>query len=215
MNLQKERIFITGIGTGVGKTIVSACVTEALNAGYWKPVQAGLDEGTDTQTVASLISRPGVCQPEAYRLQMPASPHLAARSEAMTISQAHLLSHEALSYDGPLVIEGAGGLMVPLNDTLFTIDFIKALHARVIIVAQNYLGSINHSLLTAMALQQANIPVVGWIFNGDTHTNEADIVRWSHLAHIGRVSQASVPDKAFVQEQAAQLRPGLIKHLQA
>ncbi|MCK7555308.1 dethiobiotin synthase [Chitinophaga sedimenti] len=204
-----QRIFITGIGTGIGKTVVAACVTEALDAAYWKPVQSGLEETTDTQTVASLISRPGACLSEAYRLQLPASPHLAAKAESVAISEDVLLGHAALSQTGPLVIEGAGGLMVPLNDQLFTIDFIQKLNASVIIVSQNYLGSINHSLLTAMALQQARIPVLGWIFNGDAHTNEDDIIRWSRIPRLGRIPQAGNINKEFVKEQAALLRAAL------
>ncbi|WP_295124303.1 dethiobiotin synthase [uncultured Chitinophaga sp.] len=210
-----KRIFITGIGTGIGKTLVSAVVTEALQANYWKPVQAGLEEATDKETVASLISNAGLCMDEAYRLKMPASPHLAARGEGIVISLDKLMGHPALQQSKCLVIEGAGGLMVPLNDTLFTIDFIKKLNASTVIVAQNYLGSINHSLLTAMALQQANIPIAGWIFNGDEHTNEADIIRWSGIQRIGRIPQTTAPDKTFVQQQAALLKPSLEKYFPA
>ncbi|WP_394823139.1 dethiobiotin synthase [Pendulispora albinea] len=204
-----KRIFITGIGTGVGKTLAAACVTEALKAHYWKPVQAGLDEGTDTETVKSLVSNAfSVCHPEAYRLREPASPHLAARMEGITIDPAEIvLQADAIQppEEDYLVIEGAGGLLVPLNEDVFTIDLIRALRAQVIIVAQNYLGSINHSLLTARVLQHSHIPVLGWIFSGAEHTNEADIVRWSELPLLGHIPTASKIDAAFVRHQALRL----------
>lgn len=213
MQEEMKRIFITGIGTGIGKTLVAACVTEALQAAYWKPVQAGLEDGTDTATVAALVSRPENCLTEAYRLKMPASPHLAAREEGITIHLEQIQAHlqKSLPQNKALVIEGAGGLMVPLNETEFTTDLIRALNATVIIVSQHYLGSINHSMLTALALQQANIPVAGWIFNGDEHTNETDIVRWSNIPRIGRIPQTTQPGKDFVTRQAALLQPSLLK----
>ncbi|MBO9730940.1 MAG: dethiobiotin synthase [Chitinophaga sp.] len=200
-----ERIFITGIGTGVGKTLTAACITEALNADYWKPVQTGLIEGTDTDTVLSLLSNTvSVCHPEAWRLQAPASPHLAARLENTAIDTTKILTlaDQYQPAERPLVIEGAGGLMVPVNETVFTLDLILALKARVVIVAQNYLGSINHSLLTARMLQHTGVPVIGWVFSGEEHSNEADIVAWSGYPKIGRIPLTNQVDKAFVQQQA-------------
>jgi dethiobiotin synthetase len=203
-----QRIFITGIGTGVGKTLTAAIVTEALQADYWKPVQTGLKEGTDTDTVRSLLSNPlSVCHREAYCLEEPASPHLAARMEEVTINVKRILevADSIQPANRPLVIEGAGGLMVPLNEQTFTIDFIKQLNARVIIVAQNYLGSINHALLTARVLQQSGIPVWGWIFSGEEHTNEAEVVNWSGFSQLGRIPFTGLIDKAFVKEHAERL----------
>lgn len=200
-----QRIFITGIGTGVGKTLTAACVTEALQADYWKPVQTGLMEGTDTDTVRSLLSNPvSVCHREAYLLQEPASPHLAARMEEVTINVKRVveLAGSVQPANRPLVIEGAGGLMVPLTETIFTLDFIKMLNAQVIIVGANYLGSINHALLTARVLQQHNVPVLGWIFSGETHSNEEEVVAWSGYPKLGRIAHASRIDAAFVREQA-------------
>ncbi|MGO4293412.1 dethiobiotin synthase [Chitinophaga sp. RAB17] len=207
-----ERIFITGIGTGVGKTLTSACITEALTADYWKPVQTGLMEGTDTDTVLSLLSNPvSVCHPEAWRLQAPASPHLAARLENTTIDIAKILAlaEEYQPIGRPLLMEGAGGVMVPVNESVFTLDLIVALKARVVIVAQNYLGSINHALLTARILQHTGVPVIGWVFSGDHHSNEEDIVRWSGYPKIGRIPLAEHVDKAFVQQQAQLLTSSL------
>lgn len=206
-----NNIFITGIGTGVGKTVASACVTEALGAQYWKPIQAGLQDTTDTQTVRALLSEPNHVKDELYRLRMPASPHLAASREGITILEEKIVerAQQFQQADQPLVIEGAGGLMVPISHNFFTIDLIKALGARVIIVAQNYLGSINHSLLTAMALKQSGIPVIGWIFNGDHHSNEDDIIGWSKYPRIARIARARKLNKEFVQMQAELMRPAL------
>lgn len=204
-----NRIFITGIGTGVGKTLTAACVTEALGADYWKPVQTGLEEGTDTQTVRQLLSNTvSVCHKEVYCLREPASPHLAARLEQVRIEQEAILRQaEILQPAGRwLVIEGAGGLMVPLNEDVFTLDLISSLQAKVIIVAQNYLGSINHALLTAKVLQHSGIPVLGWIFSGEYHTNEDEVVKWSGYPKLGRIAWAEQVDKGFVREQAEGLK---------
>lgn len=204
-----NRIFITGIGTGVGKTLTAACVTEALQADYWKPVQTGLEEGTDTETVRGLVSNAvSVCHKEVYCLREPASPHLAARLEQVRIEVAPILQQADIIQpaDRWLVIEGAGGLMVPLNEDVFTLDLIRELKAQVIIVAQNYLGSINHSLLTAKVLQHSGIAVLGWIFSGEYHTNENEVVRWSGYRKLGRIERAEKVDRAFVKEQAGKLR---------
>jgi dethiobiotin synthetase len=208
LHVMSQRIFITGIGTGVGKTVTAACVVEALRADYWKPVQTGLKEGTDTDTVRSLISNPlSVCHPEAYCLEAPASPHLAARLEDVNIDVSRVMAQvQHIQPSGrPLVIEGAGGLMVPLTAQIFTIDFIQQLEAKVIIVAQNYLGSINHALLTAQVLKQRGIPVMGWIFSGDEHTNEAEVVGWSGYPLLGRIPYTALVDRTFVKEQAEKL----------
>ncbi|GEP98325.1 dethiobiotin synthase [Chitinophaga cymbidii] len=210
-----NNIFITGIGTGVGKTIASACVAEALGANYWKPVQAGLQDVTDSQTLRALLSDNTRVKEELYRLRMPASPHLAAAREGITLQEDRIVqrAQELQQPDVPLVIEGAGGLMVPLNKKVFTIDLIKALGARTIIVAQNYLGSINHCLLTAMALRQAEIPVIGWIFSGDHHSNEDDIVGWSQYPRIARIPRVRKVTREFVSMQAELLQPALLQYL--
>lgn len=207
--VMSKRIFITGIGTGVGKTLTAACVTEALQADYWKPVQTGLEEGTDTETVRMLLSNEvSVCHKEVYCLREPASPHLAARLEEVRIETAPILKQADVLQpaDRWLVIEGAGGLMVPLNEEVFTLDLIRSLQAQVIIVAQNYLGSINHSLLTARVLQHSGIPVLGWIFSGEYHTNEDEVVAWSGYPKLGRIPRVEKVERGFVREQARTMR---------
>ena len=204
-------IFITGIGTGVGKTMIAAMVTEALGAYYWKPVQAGFDEGTDAEWVASRLSRPELVLPEAYKLKLPASPHIAAREEGVVISLDMLAAK--LPVSRPLVVEGAGGLFVPLNDTDFMSDLALRLDATVILVSRNYLGSINHSLLTAEACRVRGLRVAGWVFNDQYLDYEGEIVKWSGLPALGSVPFAETPDAGFIREQAAKMRPRLLKVL--
>lgn len=209
-------IFVTGIGTDVGKTLVSAIVAEALGASYWKPVQAGFEQGTDAGTVASWLSHPGATiYPECYKLQMAASPHIAARQEGLRISRTALLSAytELPERAGHLVVEGAGGLMVPLADDYFVADLIRDLQARVLIVSRNYLGSINHSLLTAQILKGMGADVIGWVFNDQYLHYEDEIAAWSGYPRIGSIPFIAKPNKAFVAAQAALIRPELLQRL--
>jgi dethiobiotin synthetase len=211
-------VFITGIGTGVGKTLVSAIVTEALGAWYWKPVQAGFDKGTDAEWVGERLSRPvGIGEsldtgsstvhprilPEAYKLQLPASPHIAARKEGILIRTEDLVAR--LPVQRPLVVEGAGGLLVPLNDGQFMADLALALDAIVILVSRNYLGSINHSLLTAEVCRMRGLRVAGWIFNDQYGDYEEEIVRWSGYPSLGSIPFHESPDKQFVRLQAQRI----------
>jgi dethiobiotin synthetase len=159
-------IFITGIGTGIGKTIVSAIVVEHLKADYWKPIQSGDLDTSDTLTVKSLISNTtSVFHPESYRLTQPYSPHKSAELDGIIIDPARIIPPQT---QNQLIIEGAGGLMVPLNDTFFIVDLIKQLNAEVILVSKNYLGSINHTLLSLQLLKAKNIPLRAIVFNGIT-----------------------------------------------
>jgi dethiobiotin synthetase len=203
-------IFITGIGTGIGKTLVAAIVAEALGACYWKPVQAGFDEGTDAQWVAERIGAHRVL-PEVYRLRLPASPHIAAREEGVRINLDLLAGR--LPAERPLVVEGAGGLMAPLNETEFVADLALRLDATVILVSRNYLGSINHSLLTAEACRARGLKVAGWIFNDRYGHYENDIVGWSGLPALASVPYREAPDAEFVREQAQRVRPALVSAL--
>ncbi|NDC43410.1 MAG: dethiobiotin synthase, partial [Chitinophagia bacterium] len=174
-----QHIFVTGIDTNAGKTIVSAIVTEALQSDYWKPVQSGYTEGTDTDTVKQLVSNPFTTfHPSVYNLRLAMSPHVAAEREGVTIDPNSIVVPETNRH---LVIEGAGGLMVPLNNHYLVIDLIAQLKAPVILVSRNYLGSINHTLLSAMALHQRQIPVLGIVFNGDEMEGTEDII----LQHTG------------------------------
>lgn len=173
--------FISGIGTGIGKTIVAAVLTEALRADYWKPVQAGFDMGTDSILISSLISSSEtVIHPETYKLQMAASPNIAAARENRRIDIDRIVEDfNLLKNKRPLIVEGAGGLMVPLNEKEFVIDLITALDAILILVSRNYLGSINHSLMSAEVCRSHGINVAGWVFNDNYLDYENEITAWS------------------------------------
>ncbi|EJF09252.1 dethiobiotin synthase [Pontibacter sp. BAB1700] len=176
-----KRYFVTGIGTDVGKTVAAAILTEALQADYWKPVQAGGLDFTDTDTVKSLISNEkSVFHPEAYRLKMAASPHKAAAAEGIEIDVHGL---ELPETQNNLIVEGAGGLMVPLNKRYLVLDLVQQLGLEVILVSRNYLGSINHTLLTAEVLRYRKVPVAGIIFNGEENqTSEDFIIKYTACA---------------------------------
>ncbi len=207
---EPQSLFITGIGTGIGKTVVSAIVTEALQADYWKPIQAGFDDGTDALQVQSLISNTQtIIHPEVYKLQLPASPHIAARNENVTIDLLNIVNCQPSTANRQLIIEGAGGVLVPINDTQFVIDLIEILHAKVILVSRNYLGSINHSLLTANICKQRGIDVLGWIFNDQYLDYENEIIAWSGYPKIGSIPFVATVDKAFITRQAQAIRLSL------
>lgn len=199
-----KRYFVTGIGTGVGKTVVSAILTEKLQADYWKPIQSGDLHQTDTDTVKSLISNSKtIFHPEAYRLNQPQSPHASAAIDGVEIRCSNIVIPGT---DNDLIIEGAGGLMVPLNDKELMIDLIQHLHTEVILVSQNYLGSINHTLLSIEALQRRNISVAGIIFNGEsTPATEEYILEYSGINCIGRIDQSARIDKAYILSMAEKL----------
>lgn len=214
----KRPIFITGIGTEIGKTVVSAIVTESLEANYWKPVQAGFETGTDAQRVPQLLSNSKtIIHPEVYCLAMPASPHIAARAENKVIDidlitdKAKQIIHE--SEDQLLVVEGAGGLLVPLNDEKSIADLILSLNARVILVSRNYLGSINHSRLTAAYCKQSGIDVIGWIFNDQYLNYEEEIVDWSGYPSLGSIPYLTEINPTFIREQADHIRSNLHRYL--
>ena len=205
------RIFVTGIGTGVGKTCISAIVARALEADYWKPIQAGFDEGTDSEWVTGMLSgTQSVIHPEVYKLAMPASPHIAAREEGKRINIEEITKRIPAN-NRTLLVEGAGGLLVPLNESEFVADLIKALDAKVILVSRNYLGSINHSLLTARVCREMQIPVIGWIFNDQYLNYEEEIVKWSNFPRIASVPYSDNINGTFINSQAA----AISKHLKA
>jgi dethiobiotin synthetase len=209
-------IFITGIGTGIGKTLVAAVVTEALEAAYWKPVQAGYEDGTDSEWIGERIDHPKErLFPEAYKLSLPASPHIAARQEGVVIDLNQIVRQFESIKTRPLVIEGAGGLFVPLNDRQFMIDLILKLEATVLLVSRNYLGSINHSLLTAAACRRQGLRVAGWIFNDQYMRYEQEIAQWSGLPAIASIPFEDDLSRDFIREQAARIRPALQEALKA
>jgi dethiobiotin synthetase len=184
--MKVKPIFVTGIGTGIGKTLISAILVEKLKADYWKPIQAGELEDSDTLKVKSLISNStSVFHPEAYRLSQPYSPHKAASLDGITIDPAKIIIPHT---NNQLIIEGAGGLMVPLCDNFLVIDLIKKFGAEVILVSQFYLGSINHTLLSLSVLKQYGIPVNGIIFNGDEDSYSKNyILEYSGVAFLGTI----------------------------
>lgn len=212
-----EPIFITGTGTDVGKTIASIIVINALEADYWKPVQAGVAEGTDSQFVQSmLMNSKSIVHPETYTLKLAASPHIAAREEGRLIDLNRIMQHyyQLSGTNARLVIEGAGGLLVPLNENEHIIDLIFHLKARVILVSRNYLGSINHSLLTASVCRQKGLDVLGWIFNDEFMQYQDDISRWSGYPVIGQIPNMLEITREKLEQQSKLFRNNLIKMLE-
>ncbi len=185
------RLVVTGTDTDVGKTMVAAMFVQALGAHYWKPVQSGLADGSDSDRVAALT---GVAHdrilPEAYRLTEPLSPHRAAELDGVTIDAARLVPppHD------PLVIEGAGGALVPVTRDLLYADLFARWALPVVIVARTALGTINHSLLTIEALRARAVPILGIAFNGDANAdNEATICTIGGVRRLGRLPRLDAP----------------------
>lgn len=202
-----RKLFITGIGTEVGKTVVSSIVVEALEADYWKPVQAGDLEFSDTDRVKSWISNErSVFHPSAYALKTPMSPHAAAELDGLRIEPGSIVE-PVTSND--LVIEGAGGLLVPLNEENTILDLIRKEY-RTIVVSKNYLGSINHTLLTLYALRSRGLNVSGIIFNGEpVPSTERIIETMGKVPVIGRIGQEEIIDKSTVSKYAERFRTKL------
>lgn len=195
-----KRLFITGIGTDVGKTITAAIIAEALKADYWKPVQAGELETGDSYTVEKLISNSKtIIHPCSYSLRTPMSPHAAAAIDGLTIE---LKKINPPKTKNALVIEGAGGLLVPLNNSQTILDLIQP-NYKVIVVSRHYLGSINHSLMTIQLLQSKGFDV-SIVFNGAEHkTSEDIIINMTGVPVLGRIDEEPYFDKNVVKEYAA------------
>jgi len=202
------KFFITGISTEVGKTIASAILTEALEADYWKPIQAGDLDNSDSHKVAKLISNSKtIIHSNAYELQTPMSPHAAAAIDGIQIDIDAIHEPETKNH---LVIEGAGGLLVPLNDTDTILDIIQEDY-NVVVVSRHYLGSINHSLLTIEALQKRNHKV-SVIFNGDAHpTTENIILKKTGITMLGRIKEEKYFDKDLVKQYANSFKKTLLE----
>ncbi len=201
-------VVVTGTDTGIGKTIFSAGLVQALGARYWKPVQSGLEEETDSQIVARLSQ--GEILPEGYLLQLPASPHLSAEAEDVVIDPAKLALPQV---DGPLVVEGAGGLMVPLNREVLYLDLFAQWQAPVILCARTQLGTINHTLLSLKALRAAGCAVVGVAFIGEAEPEvEETICQFGKVAHLGRLPMITELDSASLARAfAANINLDLIR----
>lgn len=182
-----SRYFVTGIGTDVGKTVVSSFLVATLDADYWKPVQCGTEGGTDTEFILSSGLLKGKSYPERYLLQMPQSPHLAAKEEGQTITMEDFSLPQT---DAPLVIEGAGGILVPLNEKGdYVIDLALKFDAEVVLVVRHYLGSINHTLLSLDYLKKNGFKVKGIVISGAPHQPTEDIILNQGVPLVGRLSE--------------------------
>ena len=198
----RENYFITAIGTDCGKTVVSAVIAEMLGGDYWKPIQAGYPR--DTETVQLLVSNTkSVFHPEAYLLNTPASPHASARIDGVSIDVKEIKPPQT---ENTLVIEGAGGCLVPVNDDQVVADFIPHFRSRVILVSNLYLGSINHTLLTAEYLHNKGYSVKGIIFNGEENAESQRIIlKKTQLKCLLHVKQEPVVDKEMILRYAHSL----------
>lgn len=194
--------FVTGIGTEIGKTVVSSILVEALGADYWKPVQAGDLDYSDTMKVKNLVSNSrSDFHPERYRLTQPMSPHAAAAIDEVAIQ---LTDFHLPNTRNNLIVEGAGGLMVPLNQQDCMIDLIRYLNIPVVLVSQNYLGSINHTLLSIKVLEMYGVPIQGLIFNGEKNSATEQIIeKMGKVKILGRVAAMTTIDKNAIRQAAA------------
>ena len=201
------KLFITGIGTDVGKTITSAIITQALEADYWKPIQAGDLDNSDSHKIKHFISNDKtIIHENSYKLNTPASPHLAAKIDGITIDLKKIIEPKTKNN---LVIEGAGGILVPINDNDCIVDLIKKDY-KVIVVSRHYLGSINHTLLTFEALQSRNISVAGIVFSGDENKASEEIILSKTKAKlIGRIENEPYFDQNVIQYYADLFRKNL------
>lgn len=204
----RNNIFITGIGTDVGKTVISSIFTQALGAHYWKPVQCGSLDHPDSSTVMLLAGiETERLVPSAYSLKRPMSPHAAAAKEGVRIELDNILTAAS---DQMTIIEGAGGVLVPINDEHFIIDIASRLRCRVVIVVSYYLGCINHALLTIAEIKQRNIRIMGLVFNGTKNEDTRDILlKMSGLPCLLEVSHESVLDRSTIGNYASTLRERL------
>lgn len=199
-----KKYFITGIGTEVGKTLVAAIVTEALEADYWKPIQAGDLENSDTHKLRRLVqNKKTLFHKNSYALRTPMSPHAAAAIDEITITIDKIVPPATRNH---LVIEGAGGLMVPLNEKNTILDLISKEYS-VILVSRHYLGSINHTLLSLEALKNRGIEKIGIIFSGSENKSTEDVIKkMSGVKIIGRIEEEPYFDEMVVKEYAEKFR---------
>lgn len=184
------RFVVTGTDTGLGKTVFASALTAALKGVYFKPVQAGLDAETDTETVARLSGRPTL--PEIYRFKLAASPHRAAAAEKIKLDPAKLILPKTKE---PLIVEGAGGLMVPLTERVLYIDVFARWKAPLILCARTSLGTINHTLLSLEAIHARKIPLLGIAFIGEANEDsERIITKLAKARRLGRLALVSPLD---------------------
>jgi dethiobiotin synthetase len=201
-------IVVTATDTDVGKTVFAAALTLALDGLYWKPVQSGTRDGTDRETVARLTGLPAErLLPERYVLSEPLSPHRSAELDGVTIDPARL-ALPATRGDRPLIVEGAGGVLVPLTRTMLQIELFARWRAPVVVCARTALGTINHSLLTIEALHRRDVPILGVAFIGDAMADsEATICAFANVPRLGRLPALPTLDRdALVRAFAENFR---------
>ncbi len=202
--MEQKKYLITGIGTDVGKTIVSAIVAQALEADYWKPIQSGELENSDSHKIDRLTNDDVHILPERFRLTEPMSPHASADIDGIELKLSEL---SLPNTNRNLLVEGAGGLMVPINEKDLLIDAFKIWNLPVIIVSRHYVGSINHTLLTIEALQNRGIAIKGLMFVGDENkATESFILNHTKVPFLMRVPIAAEVTADFVQQQASILK---------
>ena len=206
--MKNNSFFVTGIDTNIGKTVVAAILVEALNADYWKPIQSGDLHYTDTDKVKELVNEKSILYPETYRLNNPLSPHASAKLDNISIS---LASFQLPKTNNNLIVEGAGGLLVPINeDGSYLSDIIVKLGMEVILVSKNYLGSINHTLLSIEYLKSKSISIKGIIIVGEKNeSSESIITKNTEVNILHRVPMAESVTREFIKEQAELLRSAL------
>ena len=204
--MKQQKYFITGISTEVGKTVASAIITEALEADYWKPIQAGDLHNSDSHKIERYISNAKTkIHPNSFALKTPMSPHAAASIDGINIELKKIKEPKTKNH---LVIEGAGGLLVPLNDTNTILDLIQPEY-KVIVVSRHYLGSINHTLLTVNILKEKGFNVL-LLFSGEEHpTTEAIIKKMTDVTIIGRIEEEPYFDKNVIKEYAEKFKEKL------
>lgn len=198
-----KQYFVTGISTDIGKTVVSAVLCRRLNAAYYKPIQAGNLENLESDFIKNLV--PGITIFETkYKLNNPLSPHLAAKLDNVRID---IESITLPNFKESLIVEGAGGILVPLNDEYTILDLIKKLKLPVIVIVKHYLGSINHSLLTCEVLKQSGVEIAGIIFNGESNEeSEKIILKRTQIPCIGRVPELEKLNQEAIEEASKQLK---------
>lgn len=198
-----KQYFVTGIGTDIGKTVVSAVLCRRLNAAYYKPIQAGNLENLESDFIKNLV--PGITIFETkYKLNNPLSPHLAAKLDNVRIDIENITLP---NFKESLIVEGAGGILVPLNDEYTILDLIKKLKLPVIVIVKHYIGSINHSLLTCEVLKQSGVEIAGIIFNGESNEeSEKIILKRTQIPCIGRIPELEKLNQEAIEEASKQLK---------
>lgn len=198
-------VFVTGIDTNIGKTIVSAILVKAFSGNYWKPIQCGDLENSDTQNIKKLVNdRNTVCFPERFQLSAPKGPHVAAKIDGVTIA---LNDFRLPVSDRTLIVEGAGGQLVPLNEKEFIIDIATQFKLPVILVCDHYLGSLNHTFLSIEALKNRGLKILGLIFNhGPNQELEDFICQKSELKNLLSIPKTETINPEFVENMALILK---------